>query len=122
MKPLVVAVLAGAMLPGVVLAQQRHGHPPEHAQLHKDFYSKLARPDVPAGAAWAQKSCCSNRDCRPVQARFSSGAWEFLGADGWRRVPPRKLLDVQSPDTRAHACVSPGTREILCFVKPGFAF
>jgi hypothetical protein len=92
-----------------------HGHPPEHAQLHRDFYSTLERPNAPPGS---HKSCCSNRDCQPVRARNSGGQWEFWGHAGWRRVPPDVMLSVRSPDNQAHACVSQITDQILCFVKP----
>src|ERR1044072_7204363 len=45
------ARLCALLTPSPLYAQQdhaRHSHPPEHAQLHADFYQKLQRPDVPA--------------------------------------------------------------------------
>lgn len=117
MIPLVATALA---LGPSAIAAENHAHPPEHAQLHHDFYSTLERPDAPPHASGFQKSCCSDRDCKPVQARFNAGQWEFLSDRGWRSVPSRKMLDVKSPDTRAHACVSPVSNELLCFVKPDF--
>jgi hypothetical protein len=105
---------------GAARGQEPHGHPPEHAQLHKEFYSRLQRPDVPPETSALQKSCCDNRDCRPVRARFDGVRWEYLGTHGWERVPAGKILDVRSPDTRAHACVSLYTLRLRCFVKPDF--
>jgi hypothetical protein len=99
---------------------QEHQHPTEHAQLHSDFYSKLQRPDAPPGAAAWEKSCCSNRDCRPAQARFKDGRWEFLKGAQWTQVPASKIVPDRPPDMQAHACVSEITGELLCFVRPDY--
>ncbi len=118
------SLIACAMLfPSSVFAQQHHSnhqHPPEHAQLHADFYQKLQRPDVPADATPWRKSCCNNRDCSPAQARFREGRWQFLFKGAWREVPESKIVNDRSPDTQAHACVSIASDELLCFVKPDF--
>ena len=99
---------------------QEHRHPPEHAQLHSDFYMNLQRPDVPPDAAAWQKSCCSNRDCRPAQARYKDGHWEFLNGAKWTPVPDAKIVRDRPPDMQAHACLSEHTGELLCFVRPDY--
>jgi hypothetical protein len=99
---------------------QDHHHPAEHAQLHADFYSKLQRPDAPPDAGAWQKSCCSDRDCRPAQARFTNGHWEFLKEAQWTPVPDSKIVSERPPDMQAHACISQYTGELLCFVRPDY--
>jgi hypothetical protein len=115
--PLAVLVLC-LMLRGA--GAQEHHHPPEHAQLHEEFYSKLQRPDAPPDALGWQKSCCSNRDCKPAQARFKDGHWEFLNRGNWTPVPDSKIVPDRPPDMQAHACVSEHTQQLLCFVRPDF--
>jgi hypothetical protein len=110
--------LACAFAYAVPAAAQQHAHPPQHAQLHSDFYRRLQRPDVPATAAPWQRSCCSDRDCAPTPARFRDGRWEFLKRGAWSPVPADKIVEDRTPDMQAHACVSVVTDELLCFVKP----
>jgi hypothetical protein len=97
-----------------------HHHPAEHAQLHADFYSKLQRPDAPADAMAWQKSCCSDRDCRPAQARFNDGHWEYLQGTQWMRVPDAKIVSDRPPDMQAHVCISEHTGQLFCFVRPDY--
>lgn len=110
------ALMAGFLLP----AFGQHQHPPEHAQLHEQFYRGLQRPDAAPGAPAWQRSCCSDRDCAPARARFRDGRWEFLKRDVWTPVPPEKIVADRTPDMQAHACISVVTDELLCFVKPDF--
>lgn len=111
---LLLLVIIILMLAGKALAQE-HSHA-GHDKLHH-WYSKLMRPDVP------NSSCCSNRDCTQVQARFSAKGWEFLKGSRWVVVPPEKINKEESFDTQAHACWTPWTTDtdepILCFVMPG---
>jgi hypothetical protein len=110
------ALLVALTLPTAALAQ--HQHPPEHADLHNQFYQKLKRPDVPPNLPAWQKSCCSDRDCRPTEARYKDGRWEFLRRGQWTPVPPEKIVDDHPPDMQAHVCISVTTDDLLCFVKP----
>lgn len=110
-----------AAYPATGLAQDhRHHHPPEHAQLHEHFYRKLQRPDVSHDLPGWQKSCCSDRDCSPAQARYRDGRWEFLKRGVWTAVPQSKIVADRTPDMQAHACISVVTDELLCFVRPDF--
>lgn len=78
-------------------------HPPEHAQLHEDFYSKWMRPDDPA------TSCCGGMDCAPVQIKYLDGKlyaqnfWDM----SWIYIPPEKIdRRNTSPDGLNHGCFS----------------
>ena len=88
-----------------------------HDKLHS-FYETLMRPDFP------NSSCCNQRDCTQVQARYDQQGqyWEFLKGKRWVRVPQSKINQEDSPDEKAHACWLPSTTDtdapIFCFVRP----
>lgn len=92
-------------------------HPPQHQQLHEDFYKGWRRDNG--------GSCCSNHDCYPTRARFKRGQWFALRREDqkWVHVPPKKIISHVSPDGRAHLCsYAPSEHNPdpvpLCFVPP----
>lgn len=109
-----------ALLIGPAMAEPSHHHPPEHAQLHHDFYKNWYRPDN------RNASCCNLKDCEPVEARIIGGHWHVLRpADRrWLRVPPSQVEhDRTSPDGRNHACFQPPSvgDTVYCFIAAGGA-
>ena len=91
-------------------------HPPEHAQLHDEFYYQLIRPDVPNARPG---SCCGGADCYPVQAEFRSGNWWALRREDktWIEVPNERVIRNEiSPDGRAHLCAT--LNFTYCFIPP----
>lgn len=107
------AAMAVPLLPLAVarLAAQEHHHPPQHAQLHNDFYRGWMRPDQPL------VSCCSNLDCAPAEARMMNGQWvaRKYGETVWHRIPPEKVeYNRDSPDGRSHLCS--GGDLVFCFI------
>jgi hypothetical protein len=68
------------------------------------------------------KSCCSMRDCGPVEARLKESRWEVLiqpyeGGARWVEVPDRAVLRRENPDGRPIVCRTPNGF-IRCFVPP----
>src|SRR4051812_22563567 len=70
------------------------------AQAH-DHYSEWRRPDN-------GQSCCSNTDCDAVTVRRVGGQWLVTWRGQELPASDATLLDVPSPDGRAHACVIAG--------------
>ena len=68
-------------------------------------------------------SCCSHQDCQPTLAKWvldasgQEGHWEAAVNGMWKRVPDKAILDVPSPDGRAHVCENPDDG-IVCFRPP----
>lgn len=60
--------------------------------------------------------CCSEADCRPIEARLAGDHWEIATASGWLPVPPERVLKRDNADGRPIACILGG--RVLCFV-PG---
>lgn len=89
-----------------------HLHPPEHAELHADFYSSWMRPSNP------NESCCNKQDCAPVtKVRRVGDRWEAQREkDGaWLVIPPHAIEQRRdSPDGRSHLCSRGVT--VFCFV------
>lgn len=102
----------GFLLPlAIPQAVAQHFHPPQHAELHEQFYSNWYRPDQPA------VSCCNKMDCAPAEARFVNGQWiaRKFGETVWHRIPPQKVeLNRDSPDGRSHLCELGGS--VFCFI------
>jgi hypothetical protein len=90
----------------------------------------------PALAPWFQSlqtsgggSCCSQADCRPVEARLTEQAqWEVLigpqyhdfpgGPPFWVQVMPNRILNkTDNPLGRPVACWR-SMQGVLCFVRP----
>ena len=70
------------------------------------------------------KSCCSDRDCRPVAQCVRPDKREGLEIEGQcRSIPWDKVLGVSSPDGGAHACWNylNGEPNLLCVILPGSA-
>lgn len=82
----------------------------QHAEMHH-FYQHLTIPGT-------KTSCCDNRDCRPADARWRAGQWEALHRGVWLRIPDNVVLDVKSPDGRAHLCIYELVDKPLCFIQP----
>ncbi len=62
-------------------------------------------------------SCCSEADCRPVDARQTASGWEISNGLGkWDPVPPDRVLRRDNEDGRPIVCIFGG--RILCFVPP----
>lgn len=98
---LCVFALAGNRL----LADDLHGnHGVGHAELHH-WYLTLRQPIT-------GMSCCSNRDCRPTQARVENGIVEVEVDGEWTAVTQDKIIKTPSPDLQSHVCAP----------KPGFMF
>jgi hypothetical protein len=53
-------------------------------------------------------SCCNDRDCHPVEHRYSPGNGHEVEVQGeWVPVNPRIILPQSSPDGLVHACYLP---------------
>lgn len=109
MTPLAPVLLATtALLGGFLLAP---------AQAH-DIYSEWKIPGT-------EHSCCSDRDCYPVEAKFENGHWHAQRReDGvWLTIPDQAVLkDGATADGKAHLCApppySPEDTRIYCFRPP----
>ncbi len=98
-------------------SKDHNGHPPEHQQLHIEFYSKLTRPGT-------KMSCCNDKDCRPAQHRLNAGEHEFFVGGKWVRVAKQWIIeDKLTPDGRSHWCgINEGTASTYTYcgiVAPG---
>jgi hypothetical protein len=70
------------------------------------------------------KSCCDDRDCRPVGVCVLPDRKEGLLVEGaCLPVPRDKVLGVASPDGGAHACWTylNGRPDLHCVILPGEA-
>ena len=113
---LVMLALVVLVFPAGKVKAQDHHHPPEHAQLHDQFYRNLIRPDRPGAGPG---SCCGNSDCYPVQAEFRQGQWWALRREDneWIAVPNESVIQNEnSPDGRAHLCATLSVT--YCFIRP----
>jgi hypothetical protein len=74
-----------------------------HAKFH-EWYRGLKSPEG--------ESCCNDKDCHPVDARFvraeSNGSvvLEIRIGGRWITVPHDRILPQPSPDGGVHACYS----------------
>jgi hypothetical protein len=91
---------------------QNHKHPPEHAQLHEQFYASWNKPNVRSPSGERTMSCCSKMDCYPAQIRKRGTQFEVLRREDQVWVPvPADLMEHnqpdprESPDGRAHVCM-----------------
>jgi hypothetical protein len=98
-------------------------HPPEHQELHEQFYSTWLRPDFGRVDGQRTKSCCNQEDCYPVETRMRNGKWEYLRREDNTWVVVRDGVNEmdqddprESPDGRSHVCAT--TAWTYCFV-PG---
>jgi hypothetical protein len=93
----IACLLAGCVSSG--MAQTDPGHDGSHA-----WYKTLRSPEG--------ESCCNEKDCHPVDARFvehgTVGSWvlEIRIGDRWVMVPRDRILPQPSPDGGVHACFS----------------
>lgn len=86
----------------------------DHNSHHDDFYQFLQRP---GGGG----SCCSNRDCRPADARVRAGHWQAFIQKKWVDIPDNVILrETHTPDGGAHVCAVIDNDLIvpLCFIPP----
>ena len=83
--------------------------PPDADPRFAPWFNSLRQP-------FTNALCCSEADCRRVDARLNDGHYEALIEGGWRRVPDHLILDRgDNPTGRAVACWTPQVG-ILCFV------
>ncbi len=73
-----------------------------HDKFHQ-WYQGLRSPEG--------ESCCNDKDCHPVDARYvrgGEGLWhlEIKIRGRWVLVPPGRILPQASPDGGVHACYS----------------
>lgn len=113
---LAISVFAFFAIWSDVKAQQGF-HGEGHDKMHH-WYQNLKRPDG------SGISCCSEKDCRPTDARVrEDGSIEAMLNGRWVIVPPNKILrNVYSPDLGSHIC-APDPKatwypkdHIFCFV------
>src|SRR5215204_7032694 len=83
--------------------------------------SAFAHPGTDALSVWygslkseGGASCCSEEDCRPVQAKHVGNEWQVLGEHGWETVPAEAILNRENLDGRPILCRV--WRKIQCFV------
>lgn len=94
---------------------------PTSAAVAHDWYSNLVSP--------TGQSCCSNKDCRPVDSRYNPESRRLeLGIDGtWTPIDTSKIIPVPSADGGTHACFAKIWREnkmiphFYCIILPGEA-
>ncbi len=88
-------------------------HPPEHQDLHDQFYQNWLMPNVRDANGNRTNSCCSNHDCYPTEFKLVGGTWFAMHRESgkWIVVPDTKLEHNapdprESPDGRGHLCAS----------------
>lgn len=111
-----------------------HNHPPQHAAIHDEFYSKWNKPN---GGAERTQSCCNKQDCIPTRISVAGGvckAWKpdvkACGDYGdcvdipahWVVFDCMRLEEYQkdphdSPDGKSHACIAVHTDTVYCAVR-----
>jgi len=106
-------------------------HPPQHQQLHNEFYNKWMRPQGHyQGMQHRKSSCCNLSDCFPVlETKMVNGKY-FVRPDQpyfndksqipWYPVPNEIIESNQpdpreTPDGRSHVCIIGGN--VVCFVE-----
>lgn len=68
--------------------------------------------------------CCSGRECKPVNYRYSATGSLEVDLDGmWMEVHPSKIVPTSSVDNNVHACFETQRyrpyRVLRCVVLPG---
>lgn len=96
-------------LSGVVIAIAASAH--DGATAVDLWYRSLQAPDG--------TSCCSMRDCSPVDARIVDGKWQVKAGEEWLPVAPEAVLRRENQDGRPIACIVQGF--VKCFVEPAGA-
>lgn len=78
--------------------------------LSHDWYGTLEQPN---GA-----SCCSDHDCRPVQAHMDDNGTWHAWVDGRQiDIPRERILEgITAPDGNSHLCISESGL-IYCFIR-----
>lgn len=79
-----------------------------------DWYRSLRQPGTGV-------LCCSEADCRPVEARTGAKGWEIYAGGRWVAVSPEKVLRGRNnPTGRAVACYREWAGEVVVFcLVPG---
>lgn len=116
------AVVVILILLAVRAAMGQHHHPPADAGMHDSFYMTWM---VPNNGAPRVSSCCSGKDCYPVEVRSGRFGWEFRRREdgAWLPIPENRIEQNQadpreSPDHRNHVCAPPptsGVTKVYCF-------
>lgn len=94
------------------LLHSAYGAPPENADpALAPWFQSLHQPN---GA-----SCCSEADCRPVDARMEGDHYQAFVRNRWLDIPNQKVIPSKSnPTGRAVLCMQPENEVIFCFVRP----
>ena len=95
-------------------------HPPEHAQLHEQFYRQWMVP--PSRIS----SCCNKQDCAPAWSKWVSGQLYMRRSfeEKWTAIP-QALLEAnqddprESPDGQSHVCISAGGTPLCAVLGSG---
>jgi hypothetical protein len=85
---------------------------PIHTAQSHDWYTGLMTEDG--------RMCCNDRDCTPVNHRYTNNVLEVEIEGAWMTVRPNDVLQTSSPDNRAHACYYHSTRMNLDLRSPQF--
>jgi len=99
---------AAALLFCLPAVAQEHHHPPQDVSLHEKFYTTWFM------LAERLSSCCSMKDCYPVQVRHENGQLYFLRREDQKWVlVPAEIIEQnapqprESPDGLSHVCAPP---------------
>lgn len=104
------ALVAGLCAAGSALAADPAGH----AKYHSQFYKHLMIPGT-------QRSCCNDRDCRPVPHRVTLKGVEVQANGHWFIPPKHRTMTKVTPDGGAHLCSVPnydGSEYVFCAILP----
>jgi hypothetical protein len=110
-----ISVVLALCLIARIVSHPAHGAPPPGSDGSlSPWFEGLMRPDTGT-------SCCNDSDCRVYsddKVRITEGAYEIYIDEGWRRVPPEKILHNKANPTGEYvACFLP-SMGVLCLVLP----
>jgi len=96
------SLMIGHMLAASIMAMASwtmvHAEDPAgHAKHHSDFYSKQMIPN-------SNRSCCNQKDCRPVKYKHTSKGIEIFVAGQWIVPPQERTMFKDTPDDGGHWC------------------
>ena len=111
-----------AMIVTVTFAlAQEHGHPPQDAEIHHQFYKTWKYPKARDSTGTRKGSCCNLTDCHPTEIKRMGGRWWAKSRDGKSDLQiPEEIMEHnqpdprESPDGRSHVCVV--NRNVICAV------
>lgn len=101
-----IAIIAMTSLAGAFAAPPENGDP-----SLAPWFKGLLAPDG--------TGCCAIADCRRTMSRLTADGYEASVDNTWIIVPwDRVLPETRNPTGQAVVCTAPGTKIILCFVRP----